>query len=232
MKMNRRLQDVRGVYAAAALTACTIVAGGLSSRASAAVIEVDDYSQTAAYPVANDDLLQTSATLTSESGISQSGSSVLTDGLSDSFAGAAGGHVLYTLDTAAHPAGYTITNINIYGGWVDNGRDNQKLVVSYATVDDPDTFINLRSIDYNPPATGSIGSSPVWTFVGLSSDDGPLADRVAKVQFTFQSAENGFSGYRELDVLGGAAIPEPASLSILALGALGLLTRRRKADLA
>ncbi len=52
---------------------------------------------------------------------------------------------------------------------------------------------------------------------------------VTAVQFSFPSTQNGYVGYRELDVLGTASTPEPASLGLLGLGGLSFLARRRRA---
>lgn len=207
---------------------------GWGGPASGAVIEENDFSRTTAFTVAGDDLLQTSAVLESWSVRTGDGAvglpAVLTDGVhgvsgSGNRIGAQGGnHVLYSLDTIASPAGYTLTDINVYGGWHDTGRDHQKFTVAYSTTADSETFIDLHSVSYNPPASGS-GS--VYAAVLLSSDGGVLADNVAKVRVTFENAENGWSGYSEIDVI-GAAVPEPAGLAVLGLAAMGLTARRRR----
>ena len=56
-----------------------------------------------------------------------------------------------------------------------------------------------------------------------------MAANVAAVRFVFPNQENGYVGYRELDVHGVVApVPEPASLAALTLGGLALLGRRRR----
>src|SRR5690606_17056175 len=87
-----------------------------------------------------------------------------------------------------------------------------------------DTFIDLHTVNFNPAASGGAGQPLVNTLVALSSDSGPLADNVARLRFGFNATENGYAGYREIDVL-GAAVPEPGAMA--ALAPVVLLLRRR-----
>lgn len=215
-----------------------LIAACVSNTVSATIIEADDYNRDSPYTVATNDLLQASATLTSTAGNfqqeSSAGVTVLTDGIfgipnfsSSATGGNNGGTLLiYTLDMAASPAGYTISNINVFGGWQDPGRDQQSYTVAYSTVLTPDTYTDITTVNFSPPLSGGVGSAPVYTSVAISSDSGPLADNVSKVRFTFNASENGYCGYRELDVI-GTAVPEPGSLALLGLTALGLVRRRR-----
>ncbi len=234
MRTGKRLNGNPRTSAMLALAACATLGFGWVSTASGAVIVAYDSNRDGPYTVANDDLLQTSAVLESASVRTGDGAvglpEVLTDGVhgvgdSTHRVGAQSGHyVLYSLDTVASPAGYTLTNINIYGGWHDSGRDHQKLTVAYSTVTDPDTFTDLAAVDYNPPFTGG---GLTYTAAWLSSDSGPLVDNVAKVRFSFQNAEATWSGYSELDVI-GAPVPEPTTLAGLGLAMMGLAVRRRR----
>ena len=53
----------------------------------------------------------------------------------------AGSTVTYTLPVVTN--GYNLTNIAVYGGWQDNGRDQQAYTVYYSTVANPAVFIVL-----------------------------------------------------------------------------------------
>src|SRR6266478_4291322 len=53
--------------------------------------------------------------------------------------GSAGQSVTYALTGSA--TGYDLTNIAVYGGWGDAGRDEQTYTIYYSTVASPATFI-------------------------------------------------------------------------------------------
>lgn len=138
------------------------------------------------------------------------------------------GGTFVTYSLGANPTGYNISSIVVYGGWNDNGRDEQKYTVSYSTVAAPNTFIPITPVDFNPNIAGSIQSA---TKVTISDDTLPfLATGAANIKFDFSAAvENGYTGYAELDVNGSpTAAPEPATLGLFAVGATGLLMRRRR----
>ena len=50
----------------------------------------------------------------------------------------AGSSLVYTLP--ANTYGYNVTNISVYGGWANNGRDQQAYAVFYSTVGNPTQF--------------------------------------------------------------------------------------------
>src|SRR6185369_16385401 len=70
--------------------------------------------------------------------------------------GGAGSSIIYTLTGSTN--GYDLTNITVYGGWADNGRDQQVYTISSSTVMAPSTFIQLKSVSYNPAIGGGIQS--------------------------------------------------------------------------
>ena len=115
----------------------------------------------------------------------------------------AGSTVIYTLP--AFTNGYNLTNITVYGGWQDNGRDQQAYTVYYSTVANPAVFTVLTSVNYNPPVSGGVASA---TRVVLNdSAGGVIAANVAAVKFDFTSpsSENGYTGYGAITVEGTAA---------------------------
>jgi hypothetical protein len=115
----------------------------------------------------------------------------------------AGSTLVYTLPASAH--GYNLTNITVYSGWQDNGRDAQAYTVFYSTVADPQAFTALASVNYNPPVPGGIASA---NRVILSDPaGGVIAANVAAVKFDFTSpgSENGYVGYGAITIEGVAA---------------------------
>lgn len=121
--------------------------------------------------------------------------------------GTAGSLLVYTLPTTTY--GQNLTNITVYGGWQDNGRDAQTYEVYYSTVSAPGTFIPLAYANYNPPNPngngGGIGSA---TRVVISdASGGPIAVNVAALEFIFNNigAENGAAGYMAITAQGTAA---------------------------
>jgi hypothetical protein len=148
-----------------------------------------------------------------------------------SFATAGGGNgsgssVTYTLNTVASPTGYDLSNVVVYGGWNDNGRDQQAYTVAYSTVGAPGTFIDLATVNFNPAIGGGVQSA---TRATITEDTLlRLATGVAALRFTFAPApENGYTGYAEIDVNGTATVPEPAAWLLCVAGGLVLLVGRR-----
>jgi alpha-L-rhamnosidase len=124
----------------------------------------------------------------------------------------AGSTIIYTLPPAAN--GYDLTNITVYGGWADNGRDQQAYTVYYSTVAAPTNFIWLAVVNYNPSIASGIQSA---TRAMLTSLNGVLASNVAGVKFDFTSpaSENGYCGYGGISVFGTASLAPPASAALL-----------------
>ncbi len=135
----------------------------------------------------------------------------------------------WQLDLGASPDGYDITGINVYSGWRDAGRDRQDYTARYATVADPGNFVDIASVSGFNPSPSNSGESLI------TDDTGLIASGVGEIQLFFPGQENGYSGYREIDVLGsavaGPAVPEPASIaiwSLLGLCLAGYGYRRRR----
>lgn len=120
--------------------------------------------------------------------------------------GVGGKNVVYTFAEAK-----TITNITVYGGWSDSGRDQQAYTILYSTSDDPTNFISLTSVNYNPTLPGTVESA---TRVVLTPETGSyLAANVANLKFDFTSpaGENGWSGYNEIQVFGSTTTTTSSS---------------------
>lgn len=133
----------------------------------------------------------------------------------------------YDLDLSAAPFGYAITGIDTYSGWRDGGRDAQDYLVSLSYVDNPSLFEFFDIVNDNP---GGLNPSDLAVFL-TSQSGGPLATGVAGIRFSFPGGqENGWVGYREIDVHGFAmqdVIPEPCTAALVLIG-LGALVRRRR----
>ncbi|MDB6063807.1 MAG: alpha-rhamnosidase [Pedosphaera sp.] len=146
---------------------------------------------------------------------SSGGVGILTDGIfgpiasglvgtHPSFAtgGTGGGTSLtYSLPVSA-TNGYDLTNIIVHGGWNDSGRDQQGYTISYATAANPNTFIALTTVNYNPTIPASVQSAIRITLA--SSTAAPLATNVVKLKldFTTVAVENGYTGYSEVALFG------------------------------
>ncbi|MBN2162117.1 MAG: hypothetical protein JXR25_15700 [Pontiellaceae bacterium] len=118
--------------------------------------------------------------------------------------GSGAGRVLvYTLPASAN--GYNLANITVYGGWADNGRDALAHTILYSTVEDPDSFIVLTAVEYNPSISG--GTPTANRAVIADSAGGAIAENVAAIKFVFDvpAVENGFAGLAAITVSGEAA---------------------------
>jgi len=126
----------------------------------------------------------------------------------------AGSLLVYTLPPSAN--GYNITNITVFGGWKDNGRDQQAYTLSYVTAANPNTFTTLTSVNYNPPVPLNIASSTRVT-VADSAGVVIISNAIAiKFDFTTPASENGYCGYAAITVQGATANPPsgPPQVSI------------------
>ncbi|HEX8310240.1 MAG TPA: PEP-CTERM sorting domain-containing protein [Chthoniobacteraceae bacterium] len=135
--------------------------------------------------------------------------------------------ITYTFNTTINAFGYNLSEINIYTGWNDNGRDNPEYNLLYSTISAPDTFLQLASVNY----TDGPGNVPASIKSSVTDTTSFVAQGVKSVRFEFPRQENDWVAYRELDVIGVAAVPEPTSAMMLGIGTAGLIgmIRRRKA---
>ncbi|MDR3459650.1 MAG: immunoglobulin domain-containing protein [Verrucomicrobiae bacterium] len=175
------------------------------------------------WPLATNSLLAGLATTTEVGDFTQSGASsgtaVLTDGIIGpvsadpgweslfttaglNWNGTGGQSLIYTLPANAY--GYNLTNITVFSGWENNTRDAQSYNVSYATADNPTSFISLGTVEINP----SMLNYPTANRVMLTAATGTvIAPNVAALRFDFSApfVENGYAGYMEITAQGPAA---------------------------
>lgn len=124
-----------------------------------------------------------------------------------------GSNIVYTLPASAN--GWDITNITVYGGWSDLGRDQQRYLVYYSTVAAPTNFNNLiADVNWNPSDTVAIPNQQDATRTIITSTNGVLARGVAALEFFFYTfnngVENGYSGYAEFQAYGTPSQPLPS----------------------
>jgi hypothetical protein len=109
--------------------------------------------------------------------------------------------ITYTLTGSA--TGYDLNEIVLFGGWGDTGRDENQFQVSYSTASNPSTFVPLTTpqttFDYNPGGT-ALPNAIRQTVTSATAS--PLAQKVAAVQFTFPSEENGWCGLGQIQLFG------------------------------
>ena len=120
----------------------------------------------------------------------------------------AGQSITYNLPVSA--TGYDITNIVVYGGWADAGRNEQKYNIYYSTVAAPTSFNALETVDYNPSDPANAQSA---TRVTLVPSGTALAQNVYAIEFDFNLAgappKNAWEGYSQIIVAGkpSAGVP-------------------------
>lgn len=93
---------------------------------------------------------------------------------------------------------FDISEIVMYGGWPDGGRDAQKYDIF--TSNDGSSFSLLGSHD---GGDGESGSVPIGWRVEFSDDGAAdIATGITHLRFDFPAVENGFAGLAEIDVIG------------------------------
>ena len=136
-----------------------------------------------------------------------------------------GGYDVDTFVTYDLGALYNVSQVDVFMGWNDSGRDDSSfnlLVSRYG-----DTFTQIAAYDKGGDNTGSIGT-PITNLHSVVDDGGAsIGKSVQYVQLQFTDADNGTAGMVEVDVF-GAAVPEPSTVALLALaGVAGLFVRRK-----
>ena len=127
-----------------------------------------------------------------------------------------GAELILTFDTTLNPFGYDLSAIDVYTGTGQN-RGVQNYTVAFAAPGSS-VFTTLYSVDNEGSTAGSV---EVLTHTVASGGAGLLASGVGSLRFTFRDATTGAfpeSMYRELDVFGVTAVPEPSVGALLLLG--------------
>ena len=175
----------------------------IALTASAAIAaDVANETQSAAFAVVNDDLLQSSLasitdSLTYNPSYNPAGkvAADLYDGDSSGEPVIQDGTLTFNLNTTTNTAGYNLASIVTFTNHPDGGRDGQSYSVSYSSVSAPTTFIPITSVNYLMGDNGTPGSGKVTiTNIGASN--------VAAVRFTFNTQENWGSTWAEIDITG------------------------------
>jgi hypothetical protein len=157
----------------------------------------------------------------------------LWDGITSNF-----GYAVYTLNTAAAPAGYDVSEIDSYAGWTYM-RAWQAVAIKYALVGEtvtPGSELGhtLGSFTYQPAGTSStVYAQTVMTIaddLGGKALSGISAIEVMYIDNNFDGAHGAagpgnFSSYRELAVIGSPTTlaPEPSSIVLLVSAFSGLV---------
>ncbi|MBB5353193.1 hypothetical protein HNR46_003447 [Haloferula luteola] len=138
--------------------------------------------------------------------------------------GYTGSYVLQTFVTFDLGSVYDLSQIDVYTGWNDSGRDDSSFTILVSS--DGLTFDLLGSYAKGSDDTGTY-TSPVTNLHSFTDDGGAaLATGVQYVQLQFTDADNARAGLVEVDVF--AAVPEPATVGLAGLGLLAGVSRRRR----
>jgi hypothetical protein len=112
----------------------------------------------------------------------------------------AGTSLTYVLALSNAPAGYDITNIQVYGGWNDQGRDQQAYYITAIPVTGVANSNQIINFTYQPPNVGAIPTATRVTYT--AANGGALATNVGALYINFFAGENGWEGYAEIAVYG------------------------------
>ena len=139
--------------------------------------------------------------------------------------------LMYALQTTASSggsaSGYTITAVDVVAGWPGAGcYARQSWSVAVATVANPAVFTPLAAVEYDPYPLIDNNYYTGYTHVRLTDSSGALASGVVAVQVILNGVPAIIS---EIDVAGLATpVPEPAAITLLLAGLLGVGMRNRR----
>ncbi len=123
-----------------------------------------------------------------------------------------GGAITFRLGPGTNGTGYTITNLNTYTSWQDDGRENANYAVSYSS--DGTNFYPIATVAYNPsPYPTKDGTDGTLTSIAVGNLSG-----VQFLQWSFSAAQqNGGVGYTEVAAFGYASPLTPATVNVVSL---------------
>jgi autotransporter-associated beta strand protein len=202
------------------LASIALAFASFTAAISAQIVVSGETNNDTGFTVSSTDLLQTNLASTTddisvntgENAASGGSTSSLTDGTFGALGAGgglaiSGGSVTYYLDTPGASPGYDISQVNVYTGWNDDGRDGQNYTVSYSTVSAPTTFIDIATVTRDE--SGKLEKSSVTE----STAPNLLATGVKAIRITFNGQENGAVGYKEIDVIGSTPVILPRNLT-------------------
>ena len=123
-----------------------------------------------------------------------------------------GGAITFYLGPGANGTGFTITNLNAWTAWQDDGRENANYAVSYSV--DGTNFFPIATVAYNPsPYPVHDGTGGTLTSIAVQNLTG-----VRYLKWNFSAAQqNGGVGYTEVAAFGR---PSASSMPVTASAAL------------
>jgi hypothetical protein len=157
---------------------------------------------------------------------------LLLDHATSSFAPA---YAVWVLDTSVNAQGYDIFSIQSFAGYNSN-RPWQNIEIKYALVGDNITgplTRTLGSFSYTP-TIAQLSDYHATKLSVFDNFDDPLLTNVIAIQVSY--LDNGFNpsagnsnatSYKEFSVVGVASVPEPSTVILFGLAAVGLLVRWR-----
>jgi hypothetical protein len=127
------------------------------------------------------------------------------------------GTTTYNFDVTTNTLGYDIAEIRLFSGWND-GRAGQSYNIEYSLIGNP-SFLLLGVVS----DLRTDGSLLTRTY---DNGGGFILSGVDAIRFN--QINNGLAGtgtvFREFDILGSASVPEPASIAIWIVLALGIVS--------
>lgn len=132
----------------------------------------------------------------------------------------------FNLGTGPNSLGWNLTSIESIASWSSANFHNQNFDILVRKVGDAG-YTLLHSMIYEPG--GNVGS----TRISLTDSNGFVATNVEFIRFQFYKAagtppNSGSTTYREIDVHGVAAVPEPATAILMLMGGIWAAVRYRR----